>query len=137
MPARLMVRDHTFAGPMPTSRMTEHSRTAKVIGVVAKPASLCHGRSTNPSRVCRWSALGRRTASRSTAIFSLMLVVPVPLNPPLIRIATTRMLAMPVMIVGIAMIVQLPAAGAMQMVNHDKAGGGKRTPPRDSPRWEP
>lgn len=116
MSARLRARNHTLAEPIPTSRMMEYSRTAKVTGVVAKPASLCHGRNANPSRVCPWSALGRRIASRSIAIFSLMLVVPVPLNRPPIRIAMTRMLTMPVM------IAQLPSAGVIQMVNLGKAG---------------
>ena len=121
MSARLGARNHTLAEPIPTSRMMEYSRTAKVTGVVAMPASLCHGRSTNPSRVCRWSALRRRTASQSTVTFSPMLVVPVPLNRPPIRIATTRMLVMSVKIV-VEMIVQLPAAEVMQMVNLGKAG---------------
>ena len=122
MSARLGARNHTLAEPIPTSRMMEYSRIAKVTGVVAKPASLCHGRNANPNRVCHWSALGRRIASRSIAIFSLMLVVPVPPNRPPIRIAMARMLAMPVMIAIIVMIALLPAAGVMQMVNLGKAG---------------
>lgn len=119
MSVRLRARNHTLAEPIPTSRMMEYSRTAKVAGVVAMLASLCHGRNANPSRVFPWSVLGRRIASRSIAIFSLMLVVPVPLNRPPIRIAMTRMLAM---IAVIVMIAQFPAAGVMQMVNLGKAG---------------